>query len=243
MKNTFVFLFFISLNCLGQSPIQCDRPDQTETSFTVPKGRFQLESGFSFKKDDDLKTYSLPSSLWKYGIAKSWELRMITEWNSDVVGGEKLAGIQPIQLGAKVNFCEEKKGRPKTSLIAHLAIPDWASPDYKGNYYAPNFRFTLQNTLMDGLNLGYNVGANWSPFDGKPSGLYTLTLGYSLTQDLGFYGEIFGFFPQNDKPNHSIDGGFTYLISNDFMLDLSAGKRIAGETADFYLAFGISFRI
>lgn len=243
MRTTLILLLLINLPCFAQSPIQCDRPDQTETSFTVPKGRFQLESGFSFKKDNDLKTYSVPSSLWKYGITKSWELRMITEWNSDAVGSEKTAGIQPIQIGAKVNFCDEKKLRPKTSLIAHIAIPDWASSAYKGNFYAPNFRFTLQNTLMDGLNLGYNIGANWSPFDGKPSGLYTLTLGYSITESLGFYGEIFGFFPQNEQANHSIDGGFTYLIFNDFMLDLSAGKRIAGETADFYVAFGISFRI
>ncbi len=243
MKTKTLCLLLLSISCWSQSPIQCDRPDQTETPYTVPKGRIQSENGFSIKQDVDHRNYSIPSSLWKYGLTERWELRLIAEWNVENYGSETLLGIQPLQVGAKVNFCTEKNWRPRISLIAHVALPDCASPDFKGRFYAPNFRFTLQHSLTDRLSLGYNFGAHWHPVDGKRTGLYTATLGYSLSEKWGCYGEIFGFAPQNEAANHSIDGGFTYLISPDFMLDLSAGKRIAGETAKFYTAFGISFRI
>ena len=97
----------------SQSPIQCDRPDQTETPFTVPKGRFQMESGLSCKKDLDHNNYSVPSSLSKFGLTQKLELRLITEWNIENYDNIQNSGLQPIQLGFKINFCDEKKWRPK----------------------------------------------------------------------------------------------------------------------------------
>ena len=55
MKNTTLFsLFFLSLFCYSQEtePIQTDRPDQTETPAIVPKEMFQVETGFSFQKNN-----------------------------------------------------------------------------------------------------------------------------------------------------------------------------------------------
>lgn len=243
MNRLNVLLFLISMNLWSQSPIQCDRPDQTETPFTVPKGRFQVESGFSYKKDVDQHNYSLPSTLSKYGLTEQIELRLITEWNMVNDLKENFSGLQPIQLGFKINFFGEKKWRPKTSLIAHLTLPKWASANYQSNYYMPNFRFTMQHTLTDKLNLGYNLGAQWDAGNQRRTWLYTATLGYSLSKKLGCYAEVFGFAPQFESANHSMDGGITYLISDDFMLDLSAGKRIVGVTAEYYTALGVSFRI
>lgn len=241
-KLTLVTLL-IPFSIWSQSPIQCDRPDQTETPFTVPKGRFQIESGFSYKKELDHNNYSVPSSLSKFGLTQKLELRLITEWNIESYDNTQNSGLQPIQLGFKINFCDEKKGRPKTSLIAQVTIPKWAASDYQSNYYMPNFRFTMQHTLSEKLSLGYNLGAQWDAEDRRRTWLYTATLGYSLSNQLGCYAEVFGFAPQFESANHSIDGGFTYLISDDFMLDLSSGKRIAGQTAEYYTALGISFRI
>jgi hypothetical protein len=54
---------------------------------------------------------------------------------------------------------------------------------------------------------------------------------------------LFGFAPQNNKANHSFDGGITYLINNNFMLDLSSGIGITDNAPDHYVALGFSFRI
>jgi hypothetical protein len=60
---------------------------------------------------------------------------------------------------------------------------------------------------------------------------------------LGSYIEFFGFTPEKDKANHSFNGGLTYLINNNFMLDLSSGIGITENAPDHYVALGFSFRI
>jgi hypothetical protein len=70
-----------------------------------------------------------------------------------------------------------------------------------------------------------------------------LTTGYSITKKVGSYIELFGFAPQKNKANHNFDGGITYLINDNFMLDLSSGFGITKNAPKNYFAFGFSFRI
>src|SRR5690349_16953353 len=80
-----------------QERIDTDRPDQTESAFTVPKKYFQWEAGVIFEHtnlNDNL--FSVPTSLFKYGVSNRFELRLETEFNSAVTANrtsdKKLAG-------------------------------------------------------------------------------------------------------------------------------------------------------
>lgn len=251
-KNCFMktkilsLLVFVSTSIYSQTsePIQADRPDQTETPALVPKGMFQVETGFTFQKNDAFnKSLSLPSTLWKYGVNDNFELRLITEFLLEEINNEKLNGLTPIFIGFKIKLADEKGIIPKTSFIAHIGLPNAASTRYKTDYYAPEFRFTMQHTLSDKLNLAYNLGAEWDGFSAQPTFIYTLTTGYSITEKLGSYIELYSFLPQIDKANHNLDGGITYLINNNFMVDLSASTGITNNAPKHYFAFGFSFRI
>lgn len=225
-------------------PIQCDRPDQTETPSIVPKGMFQVETGFTFQKNDDVSnTNSLPSVLWKYGVNENFELRLITEFVSEKVNDQKTSGFTPVLIGFKVKLCEEKGVIPKTSFIGHIGLPNVASSRYKNDFVAPEFRFTMQHTLSEKFSLSYNLGCEWDGITPETTFIYTLTTGYSINKKLGCYAELFGFAPEKDKANHNFDGGFTYLINNNFMVDLSSGIGITDNAPDHYVAFGFSFRI
>jgi hypothetical protein len=247
MKNIiFVFLILISPIIVAQTtePIQADRPDQTETPAIVPKGMFQVETGFRFQKNNKFsKNNTLPTVLWKYGVNENFELRLITEFLSEKNYDEKQEGLSPIYIGFKVKIAEEKGIVPKTSFIAHIGLPNAASTKYKTEFYAPEFRFVMQHTLSKKMSLSYNLGAEWDGFSAEPTFLYTLTTGYSITQKFGSYIELFGFAPQKDKATHNFDAGFTYLINNNFMLDLSSGIGITKNAPDHYFALGFSFRI
>ncbi len=51
--------------------IETDRPDQTESPYTVPKKWFQSETGFNIENEKDgSKTFIHPTMLNKYGISK-----------------------------------------------------------------------------------------------------------------------------------------------------------------------------
>lgn len=241
-----IIVLIVSTSIYSQTlePIQADRPDQTETPAIVPKGMFQAETGFTFQKNDAFsKSFSLPSTLWKYGVNENFELRLITEFLSKEINNEKINGLTPIYVGFKVKLTEESGIIPKTSFIAHIGLPNAASTRYKTGYYAPEFRFTMQHTLSEKFSLSYNLGAEWDGFSAEPTFLYTLTTGYSITKKLGSYIELFGFAPQNDKANHNLDGGITYLINNNFMVDLSSSIGITNNAPKHYFAFGFSFRI
>lgn len=247
MKTYYILLsLFLVQHITAQSnePIQADRPDQTETPAIVPKGMFQVETGFTFQKNEaHSKTFSLPSTLWKYGVNENFELRLITEFVTEEIGNSKTSGFTPVYIGFKVKLAEEKGIVPKTSFIAHISLPNAASPIYKTDYNATEFRFTMQHTLSKKVSLSYNLGSEWDGFTAEPTFIYTLTTGYSITEKLGSYIEVFGFAPQQDKANHNFDCGLTYLVNNNFMLDLSSGFGITDNAPENYIAVGFSFRI
>ncbi|WNM19746.1 transporter [Flavobacterium capsici] len=247
MKAKIILLFsFISFSCFAQEmePIQTDRPDQTESPSLTPKGMFQVETGFSFQKNDNIsKSNLLPSTLWKYGVNENFELRLITEFAVEKNNIEKTTGLNPILIGCKIKIAEEKGFFPKTSFIGHISLPNAASTPFKTDYFAPEFRFVMQHTLSKKFSFSYNLGAEWDGFTPEPTFIYTVATGYSITEKLGSYIELFGFAPQNNEANHNFDGGLTYLISNNFMVDLSAGIGITKNAPDNYIAAGFSFRI
>jgi hypothetical protein len=224
--------------------IATDRPDQTETPFLVPKGMFQMENGFVYEKtNSDENALVSPTILAKYGVNDNFELRLIVEYNTIETGDQKISGINPVLVGTKIKMCDEKGMIPKTSFIGHLLLPDLASPELKAEYYAAMFRFTMQHTLSSKINLGYNFGAEWDGMTPDATFVYTLTTGFSLSEKFGAYLEVFGFAPQNDIANHSADGGFTYLLSNNAMVDLSGGFGITENAPDYFISCGFSFRI
>jgi hypothetical protein len=242
-KSFFLLIILCKMNAQNE-PLEADRPDQTETPSIVPVGMFQVESGFSFEKSEAQSfSFLLPSSLCKYGVSKKKELRMITEFLFEEQEREKQNGMLPVAVGFKINLLQERKWVPKTSLISHISLKNCASEKYKSTYSMPDFRFTLQHALTKNYSLGSNLGATWDNFTKQPTFLYTFTLGHSISKYIGSYVEVFGFAPQNQIAFHTIDGGITYYINNNLMLDGSIGLGITQNAPKYYLALGITFRI
>ena len=224
-------------------PIATDRPDQTECPFIVPKGYFQAENGLFYEKTDaNSHTAAYPSVLWKYGISDNFELRLITEYVSEKRINDTGKGFTPITVGFKVRLMEEKGILPKTSFIGHLAVPTLASKAFRADFYAPSFRFTMQHTLSDKLLLAYNLGAEWDGITPETTFIYTVTTGLSLTEKLGAYVELYGFTPQNQSADHRFDGGLTYLISNNVMMDVSGGVGLSQNAPSYFVSLGLSYR-
>lgn len=224
-------------------PIQTDRPDQTECPFIVPVKYIQTETGFMYEKASSSEnTVTHPSVLWKYGVNSRLEFRLITELESTKLAGTKISGLNPVTVGFKTNLAQEHGILPMVSFIGHLTIPDLAGKDKKATYYAPSFRFTMQHSLSDKISLGYNLGAEWDGESPEPTFIYTLTSGFELSEKFGSYIEIYGFAPQKGKADHRFDGGLTYLITSNVMVDLSGGVGLTPNAPDYFISTGFSFR-
>ena len=101
----------------------------------------------------------------------------------------------------------------------------------------------MQHTLSDKISFSYNFGSEWDVFTAEPTFIYNSALGYSMTDKLGAFIEFFGFLPQKNTANHSADAGFTYLISDNFIVDLSSGLGITSNAPNHFISMGFSFRL
>jgi len=244
-KKILIMALMFPIHAMAQpGEIITDRPDQTESPFTVPVKHFQMETGFMFEKTDaHTHSFVYPTILFKYGVNNFFELRLITDFSNTKSESERITGLNPVIIGFKVNIAQEKGIIPTTSFIGHLSIPALATGKLKTTYYAPEFRFTMQHTLSDKLSLGYNLGAEFDGETAEPVFIYTLTTDYVITDKLGSYLEVYGFAPQKSKPNHRFDAGFFYLLHSNISVDLSGGFGLTENAPDYYISTGFSFRL
>jgi hypothetical protein len=238
------FLFSQEKEVASIGSIFTDRPDQTETPDVLPFKYFQMEMGFNVESQHGNLSFVHPTILWKAGMFKSTEIRLITDVSTiKEDSGKYSTGLAPIQIGFKTAICEEKKARPKISFIGHMAVPYISTKNQRTNYFAPNFRFTLEHTLKKNLVLGYNVGMEWDGESPYPAFIYTIVNGIDITDKWYFYYEFFGDIPIDKKSTHTFDGGFAYLIRNNMQVDISAGFQLYPFVKGWYTSLGYSFRL
>jgi hypothetical protein len=242
--------FMGSLFCVAQQEgrMETDRPDQTESPFIAKKKYLQAEFGFNYEKDEDLHVLVHPTVLWKYGICRRFELRLITEIVSvempAATPGENeiQTGLLPVKIGGKISLWEEKGLLPKTSVIFHIAPSNIGSKKFYTSKWAPNFLFTMQHTLSENIGLGYNLGFELDGESGNPSWIYTISPGFNIGKNWYSYIEMFGAVKRNERPQHNIDGGFAYYFNDNLKIDLSSGFGLSESSNDWYGALGFSFR-
>jgi hypothetical protein len=230
-----------------------DRPDQTESPFIVPQKNFQIETGFVFQHDRvkeeeiDEDQILYPTSLLKYGVSENFEIRLVIENMSVLTKKRELKsqkfGFNPVQLGFKARVFKEKKMLPETSFIFHLGFPDLASSNFKTQYLSQKFRVTCQHNLTKNWYLSYNFGIEWNGESAKNIKIYTLTTGTAISSTFAGYIEVYGFLPIDEKKDHRLNGGLTYNIKPNFMVDASVGIGLSKISPNMYLGLGCSLRL
>lgn len=75
----------------------------------------------------------------------------------------------------------------------------------------------------------------------------SLTVGYTLTEKLGAYTEVFGFFPDGATapgigPEYYFNGGFTYKFTRNIQYDIRAGVGLNRQSDDYFVGSGLSVR-
>ena len=234
-----------------QSPLEADRPDQTESVATVPAKHFQLETGVLYEKntigDEEEKTFTAPSLLAKYGINDRFELRLIIEnSNTEITQNNSkttISGISPVEIGLKIRLLEEKGIIPATSILIHTAIPKLASNELQADHFSSRFRLSMQHTVSRSVSIGYNLGAEWDGVSPEATGIYTLTGGFKLSEKFGAFAELFGFVPEKSEASHSFDCGFTFFMKQNLMFDISGGFGLNKFAPDYFIGCGFSFRL
>ena len=243
-KKTTITLIAITfaINLTAQD-IVTDRPDQTESSSTVPLRSLQIESGIAGERQlkGDLLTFLLPTTLLRYGLTKHIELRvgeqvMYTKLKNS---SHEYFGLTDLELGAKFQILQKESVNTEIAFLSHVVVPT-GTDSFSYEKVVTINKLAISHSINDKLNVGYNIGYDYFGI-GKGNLTYSVALGIGVSDKIGAYVELYGKIAEFEDFEASFDTGLTYLVMKNLQLDLSLGIGIT-ERID-YLALGFSWRI
>jgi hypothetical protein len=250
----FAVITFQNTHAQDELPsIVTDRPDQTESSVTVPHKILQIETGFTYgwDKQDGIASKDLGynGTLLRWGVLKRFEIRLGAayagyEQKDDMTDTKTtLSGFAPLSVGFKWNFLYGNGPIPTLALISSVDIPALASGDFSDGNALQKIIIAGSWDLSRTFSLGINLGtiADWEQSDF--TAFYTTSLGISITSWMGAFAELYSFHPEGEYSDHRFDAGFTFPVRNNLQFDISGGMGISKNSPDGFAGLGLSWRI
>lgn len=236
-------------------PFAAERPDFTESSSCVGRGRLQIEMGYTYLYDSDgitsRREHSHPEALLRLGVFADWlELRAgwsMLDWNETALAGG--VGSDDLYFGVKFWLVEQCNWLPEMAIIAQAMIP-------------VGHRDITAGEFLPGLNwlYGWDISERWScagstqvnravsEFDA----IYwefaqSFSVGYQLTEVVGFYTEWYVIVPDGAddgaaRTENYINSGFTFLVRPNLQFDIRAGWGLNEAAADYFTGAGFAVR-
>lgn len=243
--------------------METDRPDLTETPYSVDAGHFQIEMdfvGFGYDRDksggENLRTEQLGVALinLKAGLLNNLDFQlMIESWvtrrTRDKVTGTstRQSGFGDITPRLKLNLWGNDGGPTAAALMPFVKIP--TNQDDVGN-----------DAVEGGLILPFAVGLPWDfglgimpefdiMEDEDGSGYHleyvqTVALGRDIIGPLGAYVEFFSLLSTDSDADWiaSFDFGFSYTVTRDLRFDAGVNIGVTDAAEDWNPFLGVSFR-
>lgn len=242
--------FILGIFCLSSTvnfaqKIVTDRPDQTESSSTVPKNSLQIESGMLLRYAEEgeisLREIAVPSTLFRYGISKGLELRVVNQYVNikEENSGKEISGITDLEVGVKIQLLKNENKNTEIAFLSHMILPT-GTKEVSFEKVGTINKLSISHQLGDKVGLGYNVGYNYFGI-GNGFLTYSMAIGVEINERAALYVEPYGDIGIFNEHLANIDAGFTYLLKDNFQLDFSFGTGL-NYTMN-YLSAGFSWNI
>jgi hypothetical protein len=241
-----------------------DRPDKTESPYTVDAGHFQLEMDlFTYTRDHDTagkidriqEDISLAPMNLKVGLLNHVDLQLILspfnrQRTQDRVGGtvRTSSGFGDVVTRLKVNLWGNDGGATAAALMPFVRFP--SSQDGLGNN-AGEGGFIIPFAIRLPHNFGMGLMTEVDFNENSNNNHYHAEFVNSITLNRGIIGELAGyveFFSNISNEARSpwigtADFGFTYALSANAQLDAGLNMGITEAAEDFNPFIGFSIRL
>lgn len=239
-----------------------DRPDVTESPFTVDAGHIQIETtllGYTRSRRDAsgavTGSYEIATTNLRIGVTERLEVDVV--WQpygiADPRGGAAVSrGIGSVDLRAKLNLWGNdgpaKPGDTALALLPYVTLPTDGDNGIGESEVAFGLIVPLAIELGDGFGLGLNAAANFTRAPDEQTYdaalLTSASLAYEWNAVLGTYAEIVWEFSRSGGEGDVVtfDTGLTIALGEDWQFDMGiniGATRAADPIAPF---IGLSAR-
>jgi hypothetical protein len=224
-------------------PMETDRPDFTEGTRAVGRGRLQLEVGYRFVDGGD-REHVFPESLLRVGVARDIELRLGWEGYSWAAGDGD--GANDGSVGLKLHLWEQEGWLPDFGIIGEASMPV-GSEGRSSDRVDPAVKLLWAYDVAERTSIAGNV--NFAAISADSGTRYmeaaaSVALAREWTEHLGTFVEYVGVFAWEPGrgDEHTLAVGVTVGLSLNLQLDGSVGIGLSDGAADVFAGVGFSVR-
>ncbi len=235
-------------------PLSPDRPDVTESPYTVDTGYFQVEmDALGFTQDagqEQVESLRVAPLILKLGLSNNVDFQVgfnpysftrTTLENGTIT--EEQSAVPDLTFRVKINLSGNDSGSTAFALLPFLTIPTRGPGKVEGGIIFP---FTTELGGGWGLGSSATVGL----FGNKADDSYhtevvnTLVLDHDITAELGGFVEFVSVLSteQNSSWIATGNAGLTYALTPDLLLDASIRLGLTPAAEDKNISLGMTVR-
>ncbi|KAF0180186.1 MAG: hypothetical protein FD161_964 [Limisphaerales bacterium] len=239
-----------------------DRPDKTESPYTVDAGHFQIEMdlvNYSYDKYNPardgtiVRTWGIAPINLKVGLLNNLDVQLVLQPHTYVhtsdpaAGVSKQRGFGDLVTRVKWNLWGDDGGATAFALMPYLKLP--TNQDQLGNH---SVEFGLIAPLAVELPAGWGMGLmtqldvvrDTTSSGYHPEFVNTVTFGHDIVGDLGGYVEFYSSVSAERGSSWvgTVDLGLTYALTKNIQLDAGINLGVTRAADDWNPFVGISWR-
>lgn len=237
--------------------LSTDRPDRTESAYTVPQGMWQVELDFAnwtTNEDAGVETETLAVAPFnfKYGFGANTDIQFVVEpyVQSNMTGlglDESVSGFGEVTVRVKQNIWGNDGGSTALAVMPFVTFPTADDALGGGDDVAGGVIVPLAIEIGEGMGAGLMVQVNAmkdSSDDYAPELVLSGTFAIDLTEQFGAYVELYAskFDDIGEETLATFDAGMTFSPESNLQFDAGANVGLNEHTDDLQIFVGMSRR-
>ena len=237
-----------------------DRPDQTESPYTVDAGHVQVELDVingAWDHDRENGQDRIDQALvfgnvnLKMGLTNTMDLQWVLGLLSTSRTEDRIAdtttsasGVGELTTRLKINFWGNDGGDDAFAIMPYVKWPLPAS-DLRNGHTEFGVILPYSMALSETLGLGVMAQVDYVNTEGEAMQTQyftTATLGQSFSDDFGAYIELASRFIPDAESQVQLDGGVTYRPTAAIQWDLGANIGVTRDAPDLIVFSGLTLR-
>lgn len=225
--------------------LSTDRPDATESPYTVDKGHYQMELEIaSITRDGGQTTgYGLGELNAKYGMTDAADIQFVLPMFNHEHGGDE--GFGDMQVRLKYNFWGNDEDGDALAIMPYIKLPtgndDLSNDHLEGGLILP-YGFEGAGGWSWGLMAEVDIEADEDGDGYHTKGLFSVAAGHDLTESTGFFLEAVQIVSPEDSNAHEayFNTGLTWSPESQLQFDGGVRVGLTDDSTDLVPFIGVS---